>query len=294
MRLTFSPRSKDVEPPQDEERPAEPFAEPQLTGTQQRVLDELRGRGIAMIGFDELVGDASLWHELQADMDAFVERAVEQIPPGMTRPEHKDQFLIRRFRPNKQGEALEEARLATDGPWLRFAVGSPLLDVVNAYRGLQTKLVDYDHWYTVPFSEDYERVSSQQWHRDPEDLHVVKVFLYFSDVDEEAGPFEYVPGSTEGGPYGDIFPWGKGDSWYPSVRKFDRKVPKSDRLLVTAPAKTIVVCDTSGFHRGGHAHSKPRILSTHTYVSRGSTWGRRFEVDWRDGDLSDAARFALT
>ena len=103
---------------------------------------------------------------------------------------------------------MEEARLATGGPWLRFAVGDPLLDVVNAYRGLRTKLVDYDHWYTVPFSEDYERVKSQQWHRDPEDQHVVKVFLYFSDVDEGAGPFEYVPGSTQGGPFGELFAWG--------------------------------------------------------------------------------------
>ncbi len=135
---------------------------------------------------------------------------------------------------------------------------------------------------------------SQQWHRDPEDLHVVKVFLYFSDVDEEAGPFEYVPGSTEGGRYGDVFPWGKSESWYPSVEEFDREVPESDRLLVTAPAGTIVVCDTSGFHRGGYARSKPRILSTHTYVSPGSTWGRRFEVEWANGDLSEAARFALS
>jgi Phytanoyl-CoA dioxygenase (PhyH) len=291
MRLT---RSKPKELPKIEEQPAEPFDEPQLTGAQERVLDELRGRGIATVSFDELVGDATLWGELQADMDAFVERAVEEVPASLTRPEHKDQFLIRRFRPNKQGEALEEARLATDGPWLRFAVGSPLLDVVNTYRRLQTKLVDYDHWYTVPFSEDYKRVASQQWHRDPEDLHVVKAFLYFTDVDEESGPFEYVPGSTEGGPYGDLFPWGEGDSWYPSVRKFDRKVPQSARVVATAPAGTIVLCDTSGFHRGGHARSKPRILSTHTYVSQGSTWGRRFEVDWRDGDLSDAARFALS
>jgi Phytanoyl-CoA dioxygenase (PhyH) len=273
---------------------AEPFAAPELTGTQQRVLEELRTSGISTVGFDELVADAPLWQTLQADMDAFVKRALERVPSGLARPEHKEQFLIRRFRPPKQGSPMDEAQLDAGGPWLRFATGAALLDVVNAYRGLRTKLVDFDHWYTVPFPEDYERVRSQQWHRDPEDLHVVKVFLYFSDVDEEAGPFEYVPGSTEGGRYGDLFPWGKSESWYPSVEEFDREVPESDRLLVTAPAGTIVVCDTSGFHRGGYARSKPRILSTHTYVSPGSTWGRRFEVEWTNGDLSEAARFALS
>jgi Phytanoyl-CoA dioxygenase (PhyH) len=286
MRLAFGRRSKD-------EAQATPYVEPDLTEAQRRVLADLRARGIATVSFDELVGDASLWGELQADMDAFVARALERVPADLTRPEQKEQFLIRRFRPPKHGEPIDEARLATDGPWLRFAVGEPLLDVVNAYRAMWTRLVDYDQWYTVPFSEEYERVKSQQWHRDPEDLHVVKVFLYFSDVDEEAGPFEYVPGSTEGGAYAGLFPWGKGDSWYPPVEEFDRLVPEADRELVTAPAGTIVVCDTSGFHRGGYARSKPRILSTHTYVSPSSTWGRRFEVDWRDGGLSDAARFAL-
>jgi hypothetical protein len=273
---------------------AEPYVQPELTDAQRRVLDDLRAQGIAIVSFDELVADDGLWSELRADMDAFVERAVQRVPANLSRPEHKEQFLIRRYRPPKQGTAMEEARLATDSPWIRLAVGDALLDVVNSYRALRTKLVDYDHWYTVPFPEEYERVKSQQWHRDPEDEHVVKVFVYFSDVDEGSGPFEYVPGSVRGGPYGDLFPWGKGDSWYPPAEEFERKVPESDRLLVTAPAGTIVVCDTSGFHRGGYARSNPRILSTHTYVSPTSTWGRRFEVVWRDGGLSDDARFALS
>ncbi len=288
MRLGFGRRGE------GEDAGGEPYRQAELTDVQQHVLDDLRERGISAVAFDELVGDALLWQELRADMDAFVARALERVPVGLTRPEHKDQFLIRRFRRPKQGDPMEEARLASDGPWLRFAAGQMLLDVVNAYRGLLTKLVDFDHWYTVPFSGDYDRVRSQQWHRDPEDQHVVKVFVYFSDVDEEAGPFEYVPGSTAGGPYGKLFPWGKEESWYPPVEEFDRKVPESARLLVTAPAGTIVVCDTSGFHRGGYARSTPRILSTHTYVSPSSTWGRRFEVDWREGALSEEARFALS
>jgi hypothetical protein len=227
-------------------------------------------------------------------MDAFVTRARALVPEDLQRPERKDDFLIRRFGTSKHTDTLDEPRLASDSPWLRFAVGEPLLGVVNTYRRMRTKVVYFDQWYTVPFAEDYERVKSQQWHRDPEDLNVVKVFLYFVDVDEEAGPFEYVPGSTEGGRYAKLFPWGKNEQWYPPVEKFDRKVPQSDRLLVTGPAGTIVICDTSGFHRGGHARSKPRILSTHTYVSPSSTWGRRFEVDWRNGELSEAARFALS
>jgi hypothetical protein len=271
----------------------QPYREPELTPAQQRVLAELRTRGIAVVSFDDLFGDDRLWSDLQADMDAFVRRAIEEVPHDLTRPRKKEDFLVRRFRAGRDNPALDPAVLATDGPWLRFALDAPLLDVVNSYRGILTKLVDYDQWYTVPFPESYERVKSQQWHRDPEDLNVVKVFLYFSDVDTESGPFEYVPGSTAGGPYADLFPWGEGDAWYPPVDELERLVPESDRMLVTAPAGTVVICDTSGFHRGGYAR-KPRVLSTHTYVSPRSTWTRKFEVDWRDGELSEQARYALT
>ena len=103
------------------------------------------------------------------------------------------------------------AILPSDGPWLRYAAGDPMLGIVNAYRGAQVKLVDFDLWYTIPVGDEAERTASQEWHRDPEDQHVVKVFLYFSDVDEDAGPFEYVKHSAEGFEYGHLWPWGEGE-----------------------------------------------------------------------------------
>src|SRR5581483_8778918 len=220
MRLGLGKRTAEPELP--------PFEATELDAVQQRVLDSLRERGVATVAFDELFRDRQLWHELTVDMDAFVERALRVVPVGLDQPETKDQFLIRRFRKDTKGKTMEQARFASDSPWLRFAAGPRLLDVVNAYREMRTKLVDYDHWYTVPFPGEYERVKSQQWHRDPEDHHVVKVFLYFSDVDEEAGPFEYVQGSTGDGPYTRLWPWGEGESWYPPVDELEAKIPESD------------------------------------------------------------------
>src|SRR5439155_1288274 len=81
---------------------------------------------------------------------------------------------------------------------------APILDVVDGYRGEPARLIDFDNWYTIPEARADTRVKSQRWHRDPWDNHIVKVFVYFSDVDEEAGPFEYVPGSAAGGRYGDL------------------------------------------------------------------------------------------
>ena len=101
-----------------------------------------------------------------------------------------------------------------------------MLDIVNAYRGLWTKLLAIDNVYTVPFPGSEERVGAQKWHRDPEDLHVVKVYLYFSDVYDEAGPFEYIQGSAKGGPYGDVWPWTVRGGTYPPAGELESTGPE--------------------------------------------------------------------
>ena len=267
-----------------------------LTPVQRRVLDELRATGISIVPFAELVGNAPLWEELRADMDAFAAWAEERL--AASGRGGKKTFLIRRYERGKSKLPLEPAILPSNGPWLRFAASDALLGVVNAYREAMCKLVDFDQWYTVPVGDTHEREASQRWHRDPEDQHVVKVFLYFSDVDEEAGPLEYVRDSAAGGRYGDLWPWGKGSPRYPPQDELERAIPRDARVSATGPVGTLVVCDTSGFHRGGYARSKPRILSTHTYVNKKITADRperrKFQVDWQNGELSEQARFALT
>src|SRR3954451_13296086 len=268
----------------------------EITPVQQRVLGDLRESGIAIVPFAELVDDDALWQELKADMDAFVAGAEHELEQGGGGKRKKD-FLIRRYPRGKKKLPKKPAILPSDGPWLRYAAGDPMLGIVNAYRGAQVKLVDLDLWYTIPVGDEAERTASQEWHRDPEDQHVVKVFLYFSDVDEDAGPFEYVKHSAEGFEYGHLWPWGEGER-YPPTEELEQAIPAGERVLATGPAGTVVICDTSGFHRGGYARRTPRILSTHTYVNKKITPERpergKFTADGRDGELSDASRFALT
>ncbi len=273
------------------------YRAPKLTETQQRVLADLERDGISIVSFDELFEDPGLWAEMKADMDAFVESAEAQIASGERQWGKKEEYLIRRY-PRKGKLPVDPAVLPANGHWLRYAAGDALLSVVNSYRGGMTKLIDFDQWYTIPFeSEDHERVASQQWHRDPEDQHVVKVFAYYNDVDEDAGPFEYVPQSVAGKKYGHLWPWDEGTD-YPPNEEVDRLIPQSDRVRATGRAGTVIVCDTSGFHRGGFCKSKPRILTMHTYVRRKVTpenRRRKFQVDWSDADgLSEQRRFALS
>ena len=82
-----------------------------------------------------------------------------------------------------------------------------MLDIANTYHGFWSKLQYLDFWYTPPVPADTPRRVSQHWHRDYDDRHLLKVFIYLVDVDDDTGPFEFIPGSEPGGPYGELWPW---------------------------------------------------------------------------------------
>ena len=258
-------------------------------------VDAMRRDGIAVVPFGELFGDAARWEDVAQDIQAFARETERRLPEQRGRKDKKAYLARRFYHPKSKDEKPPPWRFTADDRWLRLGLSDEILGIVNAYRGEPTFLIDLDNWYTIPDPDAQERVRSQQWHRDPWDNHIVKVFIYFSDVDEEAGPFEYVRGSATGGPYGDLWPW-EPKGIYPPQDEFDAAIPAEDRLTVTGPAGTVIFCDTSGFHCGGSARTKPRILSYHTYVSAASKKPARYRVDLpADGNgMAEAARVALT
>ena len=267
---------------------------PQLNDVQQRTLHSLRTDGIAVLRFQDLFG-GELWDEAVADIEPFI-RETEQTPRDLgDRQADKEEVIVRRFF-EKRGKDGDRVIFSLQSPWLRYAASPLLLDIVNAYAAEPRRLFYLDNWFTVPYPSASERVASQRWHRDPDDEHVVKVFVYFSDVDDEAGPFEYVRSSFSGGRHGELWPWGKGNR-YPPPEEFDAAVPPEDRLTITGPAGTMIVCDTGGFHRGGFARTRPRILSVSSYLPTEHRKGeRRFDVDFAGDEeaLPPQVRFALS
>jgi hypothetical protein len=253
------------------------------------LVDSLRADGIAVAPITQLF-DEETWAHLRTDVASFVRETKEWVRTAGDELQQK-KYLVRRFWSKKQAAM---HRFPLDDPWLRLFASKTMLDVVNAYRGEWTKLYYLDIWFTVPFVDSTERLASQRWHRDPEDQHVVKAFLYLVDVDEGTGPFEYVCGSTRGGRYGDLWPWETGE-FYPPQADFEQAIAPEDRLSVTAPAGTLVFADTGGFHRGGYSRTTPRILATCTYVPPSSMKERRFEVELDGGgpEVPVEVRFAL-
>ncbi len=263
---------------------------PALGAAERDVVESLRRDGIAVVRYEELLPEPS-WAELQSDVRPFVESTAESVRDAGPAPRTKDDVIVRRFT-GGNGDG-GPARFDVASPWLRVGLSDTMLGIVNAYRGESTRLLYLDNWFTVPYAGAEERVASQRWHRDPEEEHVVKVFLYLSDVDEGAGPFEYVKGSSAGGRYGELWPWASG-KLHPPEDELYTAVDPQDRVTLTGPAGTMLFCDTGGFHRGGFARTSPRILAIWSYVSPTSGRTQRFEVDAAGLEsLSGQARAAL-
>jgi len=151
-----------------------------------------------------------------------------------------------------------------DSPMLKVALDKTLLEIVSAYLGMWPRLHAIGAWLNFP-TEDYAK-ESQLWHRDPEDLKIIKVFIYLSDVGAENGPFCYIPKTH---------PFSPGSGTVP-VHK-DKKRILDDEMVTaiqrdlwvtcTGPANTMIIADTVGYHRGGKPTAGTRLLITLTYTS---------------------------
>jgi hypothetical protein len=261
-----------------------------LDDVQQSILSDVRERWFSVQTFGSLFPEEH-WHELVEQRDRFVASTEADLAAG---GEHV------RVRPGKEFVVRLRSygvELGLDDPWFRAAASHRLLDLANAYLEMWSKLAYVDVWYSVPQPAGTERISSQRWHRDYDDQHLLKVFLYLVDVNEEMGPFQYVAGSQPGGPYADAWGWQPLGQNYPSEEQLEARVPPSAVQTFTGPAGTLVFCNTAGFHRGGFSTTNPRVLATATYSSPASLASLTVQSYTYTGaldELDGATQFALS
>ncbi|HST24917.1 MAG TPA: phytanoyl-CoA dioxygenase family protein [Gaiellaceae bacterium] len=236
---------------------------PSLDDTQRRLVQELLDQGFALVPFTDLFPE-DMWQAIEQEGEEFVNatKAGLEGDAGELRKRAGKDYLVRKY---DVGGVID-----LDNPWLTAATDRRLLDVANEYLQLWSKIEYLDMWYSLPVGENAERKASQIWHRDFDDSHLLKAFLYLSDVDATSGPFEYVPGSHPGGPYAGVHPWapmGVGRISEPELAKF---VSADEVKTFTAPRGSLILCNTSGLHRGGFAEANPRVLAAATYCSPAS------------------------
>ncbi len=268
---------------------------PQLDDVQSRIVDAVDAEGFTVLPFTELFPDPAVWTELADVAGHFVEgtkrglEAEESGGEGALRRRAGKEFVVRRYSYGVD--------VSLDDPWFRLGISRRMLDLANTYLDMWSKLEYLDLWYSVPQPPDAQRVSSQRWHRDYNDRHLLKAFLYLVDVDESMGPFQYVPGSAGSGPYAKEWPWRPLGDNYPGDDELTARIPGSSVETFTGPAGTMVFCNTSGFHRGGLSTSDPRVLATWTYSSPASLEAlteRSYRFTGPHESLDAVQRFAIT
>ena len=189
------------------------------------------------------------------------------------------------------GELLGEyPLLEPDNIFARFALQHPILEVANAYFGMYTRLRYYNVWHT--FATKDQARQSQLWHRDREDFKILKVFVYLSDVDEGAGPLTYAMGSQlSRGLRRNPEYFVEGGVKRSNDAQMAAVVPPSEWLKATGPRGTIVFADTSGYHKGGLARERDRLMYVCMFTSPASQSKELFR---RCGEPARSTNKALT
>jgi hypothetical protein len=151
-----------------------------------------------------------------------------------------------------------------DSSLLRLALDEKLLEIVSGYLGMWPRLNGIAAW--LNFATADEPQHSQLWHRDPEDFRIIKVFIYLVDVDKDCGPFCYIPQTH---PFGALAGTAPKQVQKKTVtdEQMRAAIEEDSWMTCTGPAKTMILADTVGYHRGGKPSNGKRILVTFTYTS---------------------------
>jgi hypothetical protein len=215
---------------------------PALAGEAARVLADLDRDGVALTSVSALLPERSVYDELLRDARALDLHASDAVEKDFNRM------------------LLGEGNLVLDpgSVYARFALQSPLLEIINAYFGMWTRLRYYNVWHTDVTVGPPKQ--SQLWHRDREDRLILKCFVYLSDVDDGAGPFTYARGTHPKGEVPIVEAFDEDGVQRSTDEQMERVVPRERWLSAQGAAGTIVIADTRGYHKGGLARRQPRLM----------------------------------
>jgi len=233
-----------------------------LEAVSRRVVDGLDRDGIALTSAGELGGLDGLFEELQREVEALEIEHAGRLNEVRSQADSEEigrkTFLLQLLG--------ERPQLDPQSVFARLALHPRVLQIANAYFGMYTQIRYYNIWHTVVTHG--EARESQLWHRDREDLLILKLFVYLSDIDEGAGPFTYAPGTHLKGPIRarpKTFNENGVERW--RDEEMEKIVPSSRWIRATGPTGAFAFADTRGCHKGGLARESERLLYVCLYTS---------------------------
>ena len=261
----------------------------QPRGEAARIVSDLNRDGIAASHIDNLPEMRELFESLKDCVDQMECEWEDRISAARRETEGGEigakTFLLRLLGDNPL--------LDPESIYARIALHPLMLQIANEYFGMYTQLRYYNIWHTMTTKGPARE--SQLWHYDREDHLILKLFIYLSDVDESAGPFTYAPGTHRKGQVKskpDSFEEKGVERW--TDDQMGGLVAADKWITATGRMGTILFADTRGFHKGGLARDKDRLLYTCLYTSPSSQAPELFiRPEKITGAMDKSGKFAL-
>lgn len=220
----------------------------------QRVVADLNQNGVARTSVAALLTSDGLYRELRSEVDEIQRaRAAElaAVRAGGAKGAHKT-YSYEFFDGHPKPGTVHT----------RFASQPELRQVADRYLGFRGRLRGANTWLTL-VSVDEAR-QSQTWHRDPEDRYIIKIFVLLSDVDTGCGPFQYAPGTHMKSSNAELMAV---DRYGLSDDDMSSLVPREQWFVGTGAQGTIIFADTRGYHKGGLARERERLVFVGMYLA---------------------------
>jgi hypothetical protein len=237
----------------------------QPSGEAARALNQLKRDGIAITSASKLLGSPASYDELSASIENLELEKEAQLADARRQADDPNTIGDKKFVLPLLGENPVFDPLSV---YARFALQPAVLQIANAYFGMYTRLRYYNVWHTLTTKS--EPRESQLWHRDREDHRILKVFVYFSDVDDGAGPFTYAAGTHRKRLRHEPSYHLEGHVQRSRDDQMAEVLEPEHWIRAVGPKGTIVFADTRGFHKGGLARNDDRLMYVCMFTSQAS------------------------
>ncbi|TRW43376.1 hypothetical protein [Georgenia yuyongxinii] len=144
----------------------------------------------------------------------------------------------------------------------RWGLSEPMLDLAENYLGMPAR---YYGAYVRREVADGQALDVRQWHRDIEDRTSLKILIWLNDVDEDGGPFAYLPVEKSDHAVETL----RYVAGFVTDEEMRRVVPESEWRTCPGPRWTAVLADNCRLlHRATPPQAKDRYSVTFTWTTR--------------------------
>jgi len=220
---------------------------PVISDYEQDLIGKLRTEGVAMTSLEALSIPST---ESMLEAAKILIPQIPQIPQNIA--ENKNEFVVHAT----PQQILEHQEI------FLWGLEQRLINIVENYIGLP---VAYHGAYFRRDIANKVQLRSRLWHIDPEDKKVLKIVIYLNDVNDNNGPFEYIPKFFTPKLVSSL----KYNHGYVQDKTMEKLISPSEFKSCTGMAGTVILAATGGiFHRGKVPISSDRYTVFFDYTSR--------------------------